>query len=143
MRRGFGTGFHPLDAKLGLSTKHHQYDIQEAQTPDSTTVVASDSTFADASAEAGASLPEQHPSVIALLEQRNYARDIDVSATGHQQLRRSTPGFRAGSVPAAHRTQLRFSTRGRRRHEVERELGKPWQRLYRPTGAETDGVDAF
>jgi hypothetical protein len=27
-----GTGFHPLDAKLGLSTKHHQYDIQERTT---------------------------------------------------------------------------------------------------------------
>ena len=29
---GCGTGFHPLDAKLGLSTKHHQYDIQERTT---------------------------------------------------------------------------------------------------------------
>ncbi len=27
-----GTGFHPLDAKLGLSPKHHQYDIQEQTT---------------------------------------------------------------------------------------------------------------
>ena len=27
-----GTGFHPLDAKLGLSTKHHQFDIQERTT---------------------------------------------------------------------------------------------------------------
>jgi hypothetical protein len=27
-----GTGFHPLDAKLGLSPKHHQYDIQERTT---------------------------------------------------------------------------------------------------------------
>ncbi|MGH2599740.1 MAG: hypothetical protein ACRDJ9_10170 [Dehalococcoidia bacterium] len=27
-----GTGFHPLDAKLGLSSKHHQYDIQERTT---------------------------------------------------------------------------------------------------------------
>lgn len=27
-----GVGFHPLDAKLGLSTKHHQYDIQERTT---------------------------------------------------------------------------------------------------------------
>ena len=27
-----GTGFHPLDAKLGLSAKHHQYDIQERTT---------------------------------------------------------------------------------------------------------------
>ena len=27
-----GIGFHPLDAKLGLSPKHHQYDIQEQTT---------------------------------------------------------------------------------------------------------------
>jgi hypothetical protein len=27
-----GTGFHPLDAKLQLSDKHHQYDIQERTT---------------------------------------------------------------------------------------------------------------
>jgi hypothetical protein len=27
-----GTGFHPLDAKLALSPKHHQYDIQEQTT---------------------------------------------------------------------------------------------------------------
>ena len=27
-----GTGFHPLDAKLGLSSKHHQYDIQDRTT---------------------------------------------------------------------------------------------------------------
>lgn len=27
-----GVGFHPLDAKLGLSPKHHQYDIQEQTT---------------------------------------------------------------------------------------------------------------
>ena len=27
-----GTGFHPLDAKLGLSPRHHQYDIQEQTT---------------------------------------------------------------------------------------------------------------
>src|SRR3990170_612582 len=27
-----GTGLHPLDAKLGLSPKHHQYDIQEQTT---------------------------------------------------------------------------------------------------------------
>ena len=27
-----GTGVHPLDAKLGLSLKHHQYDIQEQTT---------------------------------------------------------------------------------------------------------------
>ena len=27
-----GTGFHPLDAKVQLSDKHHQYDIQERTT---------------------------------------------------------------------------------------------------------------
>ncbi|MGH2943376.1 MAG: ISKra4 family transposase [Solirubrobacteraceae bacterium] len=27
-----GMGFHPLDAKLGLSPKHHQYDVQEQTT---------------------------------------------------------------------------------------------------------------
>lgn len=27
-----GMGFHPLDAKLGLSPKHHQYDVQERTT---------------------------------------------------------------------------------------------------------------
>ena len=27
-----GRGFHPLDAKLGLSPKHHQYDVQEQTT---------------------------------------------------------------------------------------------------------------
>jgi hypothetical protein len=27
-----GIGFHPMDARLGLSNQHHQYDIQERTT---------------------------------------------------------------------------------------------------------------